>query len=137
MTKWKASPITMISPPNNYLRGEKAWTVTGGQAVDLWGILEVVDSMGVRPFVLVPGGSIQVTFPRGDFIGSPVSKELTVLKVASLDSNFRALFKISLTAAEATNIISGTVMFKAIEGLVTEIWSQNWFVKKINVGAGF
>jgi hypothetical protein len=127
----------MISPPNNWAPGAKSWVVTANTAIELWGQLQVVDALGTRPYVAPLGSVLQVVFQRGDFIGSTTNKQLTVSKQAALNVDFRALFKINLTAAEATNVISGTAVFTLTSGSDIQTWTQNWFVQKLNTSAGF
>jgi len=131
-------PINMISVPNFWsISKDKFWQVTGGQAVDLWGMLTVVDSLGTRPYVPALGSSLQMLFQRGDYIGTVNNLNLSVTKTGAMDSNFRALVKFSLVAQEATNVTSGTVVFTLTEGVVVNKWGQNWGLKKLNTTAGF
>jgi hypothetical protein len=128
----------MILPPNNWAPTKDTfWPVTANQAIDLWGILQINDAIGLRPYVPASGASLSAVFQRGDFIGSVTSQNLTVTKTASLDPNFRALAKISLTAAEASNVTSGTIVFTLTEGTAVQQWTANWSIKKLNCSAGF
>ena len=134
----KVQPINMITPPNAWANSkDNFWVVTDAVAIDLWGILTISDAMGSRPYVPAAGASLQATWMRGDYIGSITNQQLTVNKVASFDTNFRALVKISLIAQEATNVISGTIMFTLTEGSIINKWNQSWACKKLNTGAGF
>lgn len=133
----KVVPINMITPPNFWsATKETYWPITANQAVNLWGELTIIDSMGTRPYVPALGAVLQALFQRGDFIGSISNQNLSVTKTALLDPNFRALFQLQVAAAEATNIISGTVVFTLTEGLNVQKWTQNWAVKKFNTSAG-
>ena len=128
----------MISAPNFWsATKESFWTVTANQPNDLWGLLTIVDSLGTRPYVPILGSTLQILFQRGDYIGSVTNQALSVTKTATMDTNNRALMKIGLVAAEATNVISGTAVFTLTEGAVVQKWNQNWFLKKINTSAGF
>lgn len=133
----KVVPIEMILAPNSWKVSTDKWTVTAGLADDLWGQITISDALGVRPYVPALGSTLQAVFQRGDYIGSITNQHLTVTKVALMDTNFRSLVKIALTADEATNIISGTVVFTLTEGTSVEKWTQNWAVKKLNTTAGF
>ena len=131
-------PINMIAAPNFWSTSkDKFWQVTGGQAVDLWGMLTVVDSLGTRPYVPAPGSNLQILFQRGDYIGTVNNLQLSVTKTAAMDANFRAIVKFSLVSQEATNVTSGTVVFTLTEGVVVNKWAQNWAIRKLNVSAGF
>jgi hypothetical protein len=135
---FKVVPINMVLAPNHWVPSKDAfWTVTGGQAIDLWGELVISDSLGDRPYVPASGASLTATFQRGDFIGSTTNKMLTVTKPCQLDTSFRALFKIQVSAQDATNIISGTVIFDLTEGGSSSRWTASWLVKKLNTSAGF
>jgi hypothetical protein len=134
----KAIPINMVAAPNSWApTKETFWVVTDAMATDLWGQLIIVDSMGSRPYVPKIGSGLQAVFQRGDYIGNVTSQNLTVTKAGVLDADFRAIFKLPLTAQDATNIISGTIVFTLTEGAVVQKWSQNWAVKKLNTSAGF
>ena len=134
----KMIPINVVSSPNywNYSK-DSFWTVTGGVAADLYGLLTIVDAMGNRPYVPAVGSGLVATFQRGDYTGSITNQHLTVVKSGAMDANFRSMIKISLTADEATNVTSGTVLFMLTEGANVVKWSQNWSVKKLNTSAGF
>ena len=133
----KVMPITMISSPNAWVPTKDTfWTVTGATAIDLWGQLVTVDALGVRPYIPALGSSLQAVFQRGDFIGNIVNQQLTVTKTCLMDSNFRAMVKIALNPTEATNVISGTIVFTLSEGAVVNKWAQSWSVKKLNTSAG-
>jgi len=134
----KVSPVNMITPPNAWAKSsDNFWTITSAIAVDIWGIITISDTLGNRPYVPSVGSSLQASFQRGDYIGSTTNMNISVTKTAVLDANFRALMKISLVSAEATNIISGTVVFTLTEGAVVKKWAQNWAIKKLNTSAGF
>lgn len=130
-------PINMINSPNYWSpTKETYWPITANTAVNLWGELTIVDSLGTRPYVPALGAILQASFQRGDFIGSLTNQSLSVLKTALLDTNFRALFQLQLAATEATNIISGSVVFTLTEGTNVQTWSQHFMAKKFNVSAG-
>lgn len=133
----KVIPIEMIKTPNYWKPSTLKWEVTGGIADDLWGQIVISDALGTRPYVPAAGSVLQAVFQRGDYIGSITNQNLTVIKVCQLDTDFRSLVKIALTAAEATQIISGTVVFTLTEGAIVEKWTQNWCIKKLNTSAGF
>jgi len=128
----------MVNAPNMWMPlKETYWSVTSGDAVDIWGCLKIVDYYGERAYVPALGSTMTVTFMRGDYISSLTNQHLTVNKTAIMDTNCRSFFKLSLTSTEATNIITGTVNFILIEGLAAQKWQQHYFVKKTNVGPGF
>jgi hypothetical protein len=133
---FKVVPIDMILAPNSWKVAVEKWTVTAGVADDLWGQITITDALGVRPYVPALGSTLQAVWQRGDYIGSITNQGLTVVKVAVMDSNFRSLVKFSISSADATNIISGTVVFTLTEGTNVEKWTQNWAVKKLNTSAG-
>ena len=135
----KVFPVNMISAPNFWApTTETYWQVTAGIPVVLWGQLGIVDQLGTRPYVPAAGATLAALFQRGDFIGSITNQNLSVTKTATLDPNFRALINFSLSAADATNVMSGTVVFTLVEGGTTsQQWVQNWFTKKFNCTAGF
>lgn len=138
MTILKVIPINMITTPNFWSATKDSfWVVTAATAIDLWGQITVVDALGPRPYVPANGSVLQAVFQRGDYIGNINNQNLTVTKTCILDSNFRAMAKISLTADEATNIISGTIVFTLTEGTLVNKWTQNWSCKKLNTSAGF
>ena len=138
MVLLKVVPINMITAPNFWsVSKETSWSITAGQATDLWGLLTVVDSLGTRPYVPALGSSLQALFQRGDYIGSITNQQLSVTKTAVMDTNFRALVKFAIVAQEATNIVSGTVVFTLTEGAAVNKWGANWAIKKINTTAGF
>lgn len=139
------TPINMICAPNSWAPlGVSYWTVTGGIATELWGVLQIQDSLGTRPYVAASGATLQAVFQRGDLIGvSPkgippttTPNELTVSKVMIFDSQNRSLVRIPLTAQDATNVISGTVIFTLTEGANVNKWVANWAIKKLNTTAG-
>jgi len=133
----KVMPINMISSPNSWTTTKDTfWIVTDATSVDLWGQIVTVDTLGTRPYVPALGSSLQAVFQRGDYLGSISNQNLTVTKTAIMDTNFRAMVKISLTATDSTNVISGTIVFTLIEGPVTHKWTQPWSIKKLNTGAG-
>lgn len=134
----KIIPINMISSPNSWVATKDTfWTVTDAMAIDLWGQLVTVDAIGTRPYIPALGAGLQAVFQRGDYIGSINNQNLTVTKAAAIDPNFRAMVKIALTAPDATNVISGTIVFTLTEGSVVHKWAQGWSVKKLNTSAGF
>lgn len=139
------SPINVISAPNSWAPlSVSYWTVTGGIAKDIWGLLQIKDELGTRPYIAATGATMQAVFQRGDLIGvaatgSPPTmtpNAYTVTKTIAFDSQNRALVKIPLTAQDATNIISGTVVFTLTEGATVNKWVMNWGVKKLNTTAG-
>lgn len=139
------SPINMISPPNFWAPlGSIFWTVTGGVAQDVWGVLQITDSLGTRPYIPAAGATLQAVFQRGDLIGvSPkglppttTPNSLTVSKTAILEAQNRSLIRIPLTMQDSTNIISGTIVFTLTEGASVNKWVMNWAVKKLNTTAG-
>jgi hypothetical protein len=133
----KIVPINLITSPNFWSPTKDTfWQVTGAQATDLFGCITILDNLGQRVYVPASGSSLVALFQRGDLIGTNNNLHQTVTKVCTLDNNLRSLTKISLTAADATNIISGTVVFTLTEGLNIQKWTQNYAVKKLNTGAG-
>lgn len=134
----KMIPINLITAPNFWsVSKETFWSITSGQATELWGLLTIVDSLGTRPYVPALGSSLQALFQRGDYIGSVSNQQLSVTKSAAMDVNFRAVMKFVIAAPEATNIVSGTAVFTLTEGATINKWGQNWSIKKINTSAGF
>ena len=139
----KIIPINMYAAPNAWAPTKDTfWTVTDATAIDLWGQIVTVDPHEhwhntLRPYVPAVGSSLVALFQRGDYIGSLTNLNLTVTKVATMDSNFRAMIKISISSADATNITSGTIVLTLTEGTVVNKWAQNWAIKKLNTSAGF
>lgn len=130
-------PINVVSAPNYWAPlGVNYWEVTGGVSKDIWGSLQVEDTLGTRPYIPISGAQLQAVFQRGDHIGGNTTT-LTVTKIAALDTSNRSLAKIALTAQDATSIISGTIVFTLTEGSIQYKWVQNWAVKKLNTSAGF
>lgn len=133
----KMIPINMVNSPNFWApTKETYWVVVAGQAADLWGELVSVDALPLRPYVPAIGATLSVLFQRGD-LGTIQPQNLSVTKMAVLEPNLRALFKVVLIAAEATNVTSGTIVFTLTEGAVVNKWSQNWSCKKLNTSPGF
>lgn len=139
------TPLNVIQAPNSWAPlGVSYWTVTGSVAADLWGLLQIDDSLGRRPYIAAAGASMQAVFQRGDLIGvSPAGipptttpNQYTVTKNIVFDSQNRALIKIPLTSQDAANVISGTVVFTLTEGATVNKWVANWAVKKLNTTAG-
>lgn len=139
------TPLNVISAPNAWAPlSVSYWTITGGIAKDIWGLLQIQDELGTRPYTAAVGATMQAVFQRGDLIGvaatgSPPTmtpNSYTVTKTISFDSQNRALVRIPLTAQDATNIISGTVVFTLTEGTTINKWVMNWGVKKLNTTAG-
>jgi hypothetical protein len=134
----KVIPVNMVAAPNSWAPTKDTfWSVTDAIAVDLWGLLTISDTLGIRPYVPIAGSVLSAVFQRGDYIGSTNSQNLTVNKTAVMNSDFRSLVKIPITSDEATKIISGTVVFTLAEGSSVKKWGQNWSVKKLNTSAGF
>ena len=129
-------PIQIAQAPNVWTPLQnKFWTVTANMTSTLQGFLQTDDPYGKRPYVPALGATLQAVFQRGDNIGGNTTT-LTVTKLATFDVNFRSLATFTLTAQDATNVISGTVLFTLTEGSSIQQWSQNWAVKKLNTSAG-
>lgn len=140
------TPIEMLQAPNLWSpTGNTFWQVVGGVAVDLWGVLQVIDNLGTRPYTPSVGATLQAVFQRGDLVGVPflglpstqTPNTYTVTKTCTFDTNNRSLIKMGITAQEATNITSGTIVFTLTQGSAVEKWAQNWAVQKLNTTAGF
>ena len=158
----KFVPINMISPPNywtylgspaatpgnNFAGGflgvpfsygpvpDSFWTITGGQATTIWGMITLSDTMGNRPYIPATGASLTALFQRADYGGSLTNQHLSVTKICNLSLSFGAMFSMSLTANEATNITAGTVVFTLTEGTNTQVINQHWAVKKLVIAPG-
>lgn len=140
------SPIDMTLEPNFYApTGKQYWTVTGGVATDLWGVLQISDNLGTRPYIPAVGATLTALFQRGELIGvmtvgvppTATPNNNTVNKTCVLSAQNRSLLKMSLTSQEATNITSGSVVFTLTEGTTVNKWVMNWGMKKLNTTAGF
>lgn len=139
------TPINMIAAPNAWAPlGLSYWTVTGGVATDIWAVLQIDDTLGRRPYTAAVGAVFQAVFQRGDLIGVAATgipptitpNQLTVTKTLVFDAQNRTLVKIPLTTQDATNIISGTILFTLTESALVNRWAANWAIKKLNTTAG-
>ena len=131
------TPINLVQAPNHWMPlGTIHWTVTANVATSLWGLLQIQDSMGQRPYIPASGSTMTAVFQRGDMIGGGGNVQTTT-KTAILNTNFRAIAEFQLTSQDATNITSGTVVFTLFEGGTEIKWAQNWACKKLNTTAGF
>ena len=138
------APIQMVSAPNYWAElGGSRWEIVGPNAVDLWFRIDIVDTLGHRSYTTAPGALLSVTFQRSNSIAiSTDMKQLsytdrTVYKNALIDSNNRSLAKISLTTADVSGVVSGTVKFELTEGIAKSCWVQNWMLIKKPTDAGF
>jgi len=127
----------LVLAPNSWApTGQSYWIITAGVACELAALLTIQDSLGTRPYTPASGATLQAVFQRGDSIGGNTTT-LTVTKTAAIDVNNRSLSKISISAADADKIISGTIVWTLTEGTAVNRWTQNWAVKKLNTTAGF
>lgn len=113
--------------------------MTGGVAIDLWGVLQIEDSLGKRSYTPLAGSTLAVLFQRGDNIGyvGNAATPLSFTKTAINDPNNRSLWRIALTAQDATTATSGTLVFTLTEGGAPQKWVGNWALRKLNTSAGF
>jgi len=135
----------MITAPNFYSElPDDRWEIIDPNTQTLWLQLNVDDSLGLRRYVPASGSSISVIFQRADaFALSGVklnrlqSETRTITKTATANADDRSLWSISMTAQDVSGVVSGTVKFSITESAVTQVWLQNYFVKKNLTDPGF
>jgi hypothetical protein len=137
-------PIEMIQDPNYYsIIEDNQWVITSNNAVDLWGRLIMSDSLGDRPYITNTMDQLKVEFLRSDKFATNVNKltntPQTIEKVCTPSTVNRSLFKISLTATDAKNILSGSIRFNLLiaSSSKTYTWVFNYAIKKELTDAGF
>jgi hypothetical protein len=142
--KFIVRSIELITEPNywSFVQDDN-WTITDVNAIDLWGMIHISDSISNRRYVAVAGATLKVTFLRADSIDLTQNlRTLTyttrsITKDAAFSTYDRSLVKFSITSQDAAAIVSGSAKFELKEGTKTTIWIQNWFVKKQSTTPGF
>ena len=105
------------------------------------GIGQVPNPPSGFPFNISPGQPMGPGYPlypppaQNGLQPSP-SNQQTVVRQATLDTNFRALATVALTQQDNSAVISGTILFTLTEGTTVNQWSQAWSAKKINTAPG-
>jgi hypothetical protein len=140
-----ATPIEMISAPNFFSElKDNRWMVTDPNAQTLWFQLEIIDNLGQRRYIPAGGSTMSVVFQRADEFSTDNSTRgrlqnqvRTVTKAATANVSDASLFSISLTTADITGIVSGTVKFTLTEAAVPTTWVQNFFIRKSLTAPGF
>ena len=140
-----AAPIQIISAPNYYKPiKDNRWELINPNQQTLSFQLSISDELGFRRFIPASGSSITVEFQRADSFQVNVlsnsrlqSETRTVSKSATVNSDDRSLWSISLTTADVQGVVSGTVKFTLTQSGVATTWVQNYFLKKNLTNAGF
>jgi hypothetical protein len=146
MATYKIIPLEMISAPNYFSAlPNNRWTVTGGNPATLWFQLQISDNLGDRRYIPAVGATLEVTFQRSDSVSMgfntsyPTQLSTTpqsIIKPATFNASDRSLGSFVLTPVDASNIVSGSLLFKFTESGVVNQWVQNWSIYKKLVTPG-
>lgn len=139
-------PLDMALAPNFWAPTQDGvWTIVSPNATTLWGLLQVVDSMGVRRYLPAAGSTLQVTFLRADLIASNQGLlSNTAQSINKTGAPFSgggvadgSLFSFALSTTDVQNILGGTAQFALTEGANTTTWMQNFAIRKQQTDPGF
>lgn len=138
MATFVIQPVDVINAPNSFsVLPDNRWVTSGANAVTLWGILQIQDSLGTRRYIPASGATLQAVFMRKDALNltqtyplqvSSTTQNVTVNAV--LNNSDRSLFSLVLTAQNAADVISGSVKFSLTESAITTTWVQDWLLQK-------
>lgn len=140
---FKIIPLDMISAPNTYAPlADGLWVLNSSNAQTLWFRIDVVDSLGQRPYVTASGSTLKLTFQRADLLslsnqGNLINTPQNVEKIGAANSLNRSIYSVSMTSQDVQKAVSGTVKFELTEGSTVNTWVQNWMVKKTSTSPGF
>lgn len=140
-----AKPIQVISAPNYYKElSDGRWEIIDPNTQTLSFQVCIDDELGLRRFIPAAGSTFSVIFQRLATFetqtllrGGLKYEDNTVTKTATVNSDDRSLWTITLTQADVQAIRSGTVKFVLTQSSVDSTWVQNYFIKKNLTEAGF
>lgn len=144
--EFKIKPVEMISSPNYYAPlPDNRWIIKNSDAQTLWFQLFISDSLGDRPYTPSSSDTFKIEFLRADNFQSDTvlrtlqSTSRTIEKVASMNSSNRSLMSITLTSADVSTILSGSVRLTFTDSANTRTctWSANYIIKKELTDPGF
>lgn len=140
---FKVVPIDMFAAPNAWAPiKDGVWTITDPNATTLWLGLNVVDSLGQRPYASAVGATLTVVFRRADLVEQDAQRRLArttqdLTKSFTFNAQNRAVASVALTLQDVGIITSGAGFFTLVEGGTTTKWVQDWLVKKQLTSPGF
>ena len=142
---FQAIPLDVITAPNFWTElPDNRWVITDPNAQALWFHLHIEDSLGSRSYIPAAGSTMSVIFQRADAfavdgirLNRLQHETQTVTKAGVVNADDRSLWSISMTSADITGVVSGTVKFELTESGTTTTWIQNYFLKKTMTEAGF
>jgi hypothetical protein len=129
-------PIEYFSNINDFTF-IKSWEVSSGSPTTLYFILTKTDGLGNRRFIIDNSTTVNVAFLRSRPAKSGETAK-TISKTATVVSpNDKSLFQITLSADDASSILSGSVqLIVTISGAQTKS-SVPYIVKKNISSPGF
>ena len=132
--------LTMYASPNDYVLFEQSqpWEVTQNTATTLSFQFQTQDQLPLRRYIVPTGRTVTVEFMRMKVskLGQPDTAQSFTVNATPVTED-RSIWSISLTAAQASLVASGTVKFNILNGTTVEKSVQmSFFVKKIPLGSG-
>jgi len=143
MSTFTAQPVDMISVPNYYAQINNGWTLVSPNQTTLWFLLEINDSLGIRPYFAAPLSLLQLTFQRQDLLSINVTSPSltqtvqTITKTATVNAQNPSLWNITLLSQDIQNIRSGTILFSLTESSIQTQWAQPWMVARKLTDPGY
>lgn len=132
--------LTMYASPNDfaYFEQSQPWEVVQNTPVTLSFQFQTQDQLPLRRYIVPTGRIVNIEFMRMKVskLGQPDTAQ-SFSVVATPVTEDRSIWSISLTAAQASLVASGTVKFNILNGTTVEKSIQmSFFVKKIPLGSG-
>lgn len=133
-------PIQLYCSPNDFAPypSGQPWEVTAKTATTLSFQFQTTDTMGTRRYLVPAGRTVTVKFMRAKVMKLGQLDTAQTFSVAAVPmTEDRSIWTINLTADQASQVVSGTVVFEIYQGpTLVQTIQKAYAVKKISLGTG-